>query len=94
MKSMQQLNETSAKTFARSGFRCAAYASMSGTRPGYIAQVPHILASRHVLVPSILGNKSSLPSEDCSGWPSLVDALVKMTGAGSEFSADMKSTLS
>jgi len=89
---MQQINEASAKTFAGSGCRCATFASIDGTRPGDMAQTPHILVSRHVLPTSTLGIKSSLPSQHRSGLPSSVDALVRMNGGFPECAADMKLT--
>jgi hypothetical protein len=92
MNSMQQINDASAKTFAGSGFRCATFASMDGMRPGYMAQMPHTQAARHVLPPSILGNNSPLLSQCRSGLPCSAKVLARMDGSFPEYLAKTPST--
>ena len=69
------------------------FASIDGAVPEYMALAPHILAPRHVLPPSILGNMLPTPSQSHSGWPSSPEVLARMDGSFPECMAKMPSTL-
>jgi hypothetical protein len=75
-----------------STFGAAMFARVDGGRPGYMALAPHILESRHISRPSILGNDLITPSASCSGWSSSAEALTRMDGSFPEYMAETPST--
>ena len=69
------------------------FASVDGVNPGYTAFTPHILAPRHVFVPSIPGNNLSTQPKTLLNRPFSAEALDRMDGGFPEWMAKSPSTL-
>ncbi len=70
------------------------FTSVDGASPGYMALMPHILAPRHVLPPSILGSHSASPPQSRMVQSSLAEVPIGIAGDLAEYAAFMPSTYS
>jgi hypothetical protein len=69
------------------------FASVDGVNRGYTAFAPHILAPRHVFVPSIPGNNLSTQPKALLNRPSSAEVQDRMDGCFPEWMAKSPSTL-
>jgi hypothetical protein len=76
-----------------STFEAAMFASVYGANPGYMAFAPHILAPRHVFVPSIPGTNLLTQPKTLSDRPSSAEAQDRMDGCFPASMAKSPSTL-